>query len=346
MIPITVRLLGRSGGSKLGSVLYASGIVVTYTAIGSIVGLTGGLFGSLLANPWVNGAFALLFIGLGMSMLGFADFSKLQNFGNQLGSGKNNKLNTFLMGAGAGLVAAPCTGPILGGLLIYSAKLADPGLSVGLFFIYSFGFALPYVFLGMASEKFPISRCLKIQVGVKVAFAGVMFALALYYLKTPAYQMLKPVEGYWQTIAWSTFGIFALVSLLIAFSQGKLNNKNLQILPTVFLGISLFALTQVLTGSDLKSELDWLKTDTEGYQIAEQVNKPVLVDGWADWCLACKEMDATIFRDPEVISELQNNWVLVKLDLTEINDTNEALSPEVRHARITNSCLGTTQWGS
>ncbi|SMF20778.1 protein-disulfide reductase DsbD family protein [Pseudobacteriovorax antillogorgiicola] len=327
MIPITIRLLGRQGETaKSSSILYALGIVVTYTAIGSIVAATGGLFGSLLANPVVNAAFGILFIGLGLSMLGFVNFAKLQTIGNQLGSGKSSRLNTFLMGTGAGLVAAPCTGPILGALLIYSAKLNDPRLSLGLFTLYSIGFALPYVFLGMAASKVTkLQVSPKIQVGVKVAFAGIMFALALYYLKTPAYQLLQPVQGYWQHVAIGSFIAFGVLSFLVAGVLRQENNKGLITLPTAFLGIALFGVAQILTGGNVTAKLDWLKTETAGYEMAAEKNLPVLVDGWADWCVACREMDATIFQDQEVISELQKNWVLIKLDLTEINDENEAL---------------------
>ncbi len=327
MIPITIRLLGRHGGSRLGSSLYAGGIVATYTAIGSIAGLTGGVFGTLLANPWVNGAFALLFVFLGFSMLGFANFTKLQNIGTRMGAGRASNLNTFLMGAGAGLVAAPCTGPILGGLLIYSAKLDDPNLAVMLFFLYSVGFALPYVFLGMLSgrvSKLKVSP--KIQVGVKVAFASVMFALAFYYLKTPAYKLLQPLAGLWSTVGIFSFVLFVASSFLISLRLQKANTKGLQLIPTLLLGVAVFAGTQVLTGTDLQSQLNWHKDEKVGYLLAHQANKPILVDGWADWCIACKEMDATVFQDKDVISELQKNWVLVKLDLTEINEATEALT--------------------
>ena len=328
MIPITIRLLGRQGNtSKLSSFIYASGIVVTYTAIGSIVAASGGLFGSLLANPIVNGAFGIIFIALGLSMLGFANFNKLQTMGSQLGSGKASKLNTFLMGTGAGLVAAPCTGPILGALLIYSAKLNDPSLSLGLFSLYSIGFALPYVFLGMAASKVTkLKVSPKIQVGVKVFFSGIMFGLAFFYLKTPAYTALKPLQGYWVEIGYGALAIFAISSFLIAVVFRKENSKGLLIVPTFLLGVSLFSAAQVLTGGNSIAKLDWHGTEDVAYPIAAEQNRPIFVDGWADWCVACREMDATIFQDPEVILELQKHWVLIKLDLTELNEKNEALA--------------------
>lgn len=328
MIPITIRLLGRQGNtSKLSSLIYAGGIVVTYTAIGSIVAASGGLFGSLLANPFVNAGFGVVFVALALSMLGFANFNKLQSLGTQLGSGKSSKLNTFLMGTGAGLVAAPCTGPILGALLIYSAKMNDPRMSLGLFTLYSVGFALPYVFLGMAASKvtkFKVSP--KVQVGVKVFFAGVMFGLAFFYLKTPAYKALQPLQGYWEQIGLASLALFAVLSFLIAVVLRKENDKGLLIIPTIFLGLSLFSAAQVLTGGDTIAKLDWHKTEQTGYSEAEKLQRPMLVDGWADWCVACREMDATIFQDPEVISELQKNWITIKLDLTELNSENEALA--------------------
>ena len=328
MIPITIRVLSNQAGSKKGSLLYSAGIVLTYTAVGSIVSLSGGLFGALLANTWLNLGFAVVFVFLGLSMLGFANFSRLQNFGSTLGSGqKKSSFNTLLMGAGAGLVAAPCTGPILGALLIYAAKLNNPQVSVALFFLYSLGFALPYVFLGMVAGKvsnFKVSP--KIQVGVKIGFAAVMFALALFYLKTPAYKFLKPIAGYWEIFAWSFAGLFLLTALIVLITAKDWGHKKLHVLPTFLLAISLFSLSQVLTGTDQQSQLNWIYEEERGYELAAEEHKPILIDGWADWCVACKEMDATLFKEPEVVNELTSNWIVVKLDMTTIDDKSEALA--------------------
>src|SRR5690606_35442186 len=111
MIPITLRLLGRQGSSPyLSASFYALGIVISYSTLGLIASLSGGMFGAMMATKTFNIIFAVLMFVLGITMLGFGDFSKIQMLGNRLGSGAPSLRNTFLMGTGAGLVAAPCTG--------------------------------------------------------------------------------------------------------------------------------------------------------------------------------------------------------------------------------------------
>jgi thiol:disulfide interchange protein DsbD len=328
MIPITLRLLAQQGHARLASTLvYASGIIVTYTGLGMLATLSGGVFGSILANPWVNVAFALIFIVLGITMLGFGDLSRLQAFGSQMGAGKSSFLNAFGMGAGAGLVAAPCTGPIMGALLAYATTLHSAGQSLGLFFLYSVGFALPYIFLGMAAKRvssFKVSP--RIQVSVKILFSAAMYALALYYLKNPFQEWLKPIQGYWFKLFIGLLIISVPILLLIVRDASLILRKGLQLAPTILLGCGLFAGIQWLTGTDIATKLAWHKEEAVGYTEAKKTGRPILIDGWADWCIACKDMDRTTFLDPEVISLLQDQWVIVKLDMTQQTDADIALA--------------------
>lgn len=328
MIPITLRLLAQQGHARFAStIVYALGIVVTYTGLGLLATLGGGVFGSVLANPWVNLGFAIVFAILGLTMLGFGDLSKLQAFGSQMGAGKSSFLNAFGMGAGAGLVAAPCTGPIMGALLAYATTLNSTSKSLGLFFLYSVGFALPYVFLGMAAKRvsaFKVSP--RIQVAVKIIFSAAMYALALYYLKNPLQEWIKPVQGYWFKLFIGLLIISLPILILIVRDASLILRKGVQLAPTIILGCSLFAGIQWLSGSDIATKLHWIKDEPKGHAEARKTGRPILIDGWADWCIACKEMDKTTFQDPEVISLLQDEWVIVKLDMTQNSDADMALA--------------------
>jgi thiol:disulfide interchange protein DsbD len=328
MIPITLRLLAREGHKPLeGTLLYALGIILTYTGLGVLASLSGGVFGVILANKWVNLGFGLVFALLAVTMLGFGNLSRLQNLGASLGSGRASALNSLGMGAGAGLVAAPCTGPIMGALIAYSAGLGSAWQSILLFFLYSLGFALPYVFLGMAANRaksFKVSA--RIQVAIKMLFAAAMFGLAAYYLKNTAYEALRTVQGYWKLLAigLTTVGLIGTAAVL---SRATLmHRKSTHLLPTILLGLGLFAAVQWGTGTDLVSELAVIHSEEEGYRLAQAEQKPLIIDGWADWCVACKEMDKTTYRDPAVITLLRERWIFVKLDLTESNEANEALA--------------------
>ena len=331
MVPITLRLLSRQASSPyIGASVYALGIVVTYSSLGLVAALGGGLFGSLLASTTFNVVFATLMILLGISMLGFGDFSKLQSLGNKLGAGKPSLRNTFFMGSGAGLVAAPCTGPILAALLAYTARSgSDVSSAVILLGTYSLGFALPYVVLGGAAAKISaIKVSPAIQVSTKLIFASVMFALGLYYLRIPFYSLLKTAAPYWAPLAGigTTLGV-ALTALWL-WRPGLSTAKVSTLVPTATLAMGLFATSQWLSdGSSAKAMtgLKWYTTEEAATQASKNDGKPILVDMWAEWCEACKKMDATTFVDEQIVATLGRDWVLLKLDLTEDNDANDAI---------------------
>lgn len=258
-------------------------------------------------------------------MLGFGDFSKLQMLGSRIGSGPPSLFNVFLMGTGAGLVASPCTGPILAALLAWTAKNQDITESATLLLTYSFGFALPYVFLGASAAK--VSRVkvhYRVQIAVKLIFASVMFALGLYYLRIPAYEFLQELKPWWKTIAfWSCLTGTILLATWIALPRLH-NNKLSNVFPGLILALGIFATSQALTTGPVSS-LKWYKVEEEAWAAAKAAGKPILVDAWAEWCEACKKMDVTTFVDPEVVAVLEKDWILLKLDLTESNDVNDAL---------------------
>ena len=329
MIPITLRLLARQGHSPYKNAsFYAAGIVLTYSSLGLVAALSGGLFGSLLASKPFNLAFAAMMFSLGMSMLGFGDLSKLQMLGSRLGSGAPSSRNTFLMGAGAGLVAAPCTGPILAALLAYIAGKGESILaSVSLLFVYSLGFALPYVVLGGAAahiSKVRVSPAL--QISTKLIFASVMFGLSLYYLRIPLYTSFSELRPYWRGIALSAVSTGLALSLLWLTVPKLAGNKLSSLAPTLILGLGLFASSQWATSSSHSSNdiaLHWHKSETEAFAEAARTNKPILIDMWAEWCEACKKLDATTFKSPQIMATLASDFVLLKFDLTELDPKSE-----------------------
>ncbi len=335
MIPITLRLLSRQGGSAyVNATAYAMGIVATYSVLGLVAALSGGMFGSLLASKTFNAVFAVLMILLGVTMLGFGDFSKLQMLGNRLGSGKPSLKNTFAMGTGAGLVAAPCTGPILAALLAYTAN-AGQGIaqSTLLLVVYSLGFGLPYILLGGAAAKVSAIKVgPQVQVGVKLLFASVMFGLGLYYLRIPLYSTFAELRPLWATVAPIALVSGVLLAAVWVIVPNLQNSKASMILPTVVLGVGIFALSQRLTTGaaiaspgDAHGPVTVYRTEAEAIAAATAAGRPILIDMWAEWCEACKKMDVTTFVDPEVQKALAAGWVMAKLDLTESNEPNDKI---------------------
>ena len=329
MIPITIRLLANQTAKPLASsTMYASGIVATYTSLGVIAALSGALFGNLVAHPAVSISFGVVMFVLGLNMLGFGDLSKLQQIGGRIGSSKGGLFNSFLMGAGAGLVASPCTGPILAALLTYTAGRQNTLEAIGLLGVYSTGFALPYVFLGASAAKISKVRVsFHVQILTKLVFASVMFALSLYFMRIPLYGLFTQIRPYWGLIG--TIGLTAgvLFSLVIILRETLHHKKIAFLVPTLSLGAGLFFGIQALTrnsSGEIKT-VQWVHSEAEAIEAAIKSQKPILTDAWAEWCEACKKMDVTTFANEEVVAEINANWIALKFDLTESTDANTAI---------------------
>jgi thiol:disulfide interchange protein DsbD len=264
----------------------------------------------------------------GISMLGFGNLSKLQVLGNKLGTAKNpSTANAFWMGTGAGLVAAPCTGPVLASLLGWITASGDFLTGSILMVGYSFGFAVPYVFLGSASGKLSGFKVASFwQVAIKLVFGSVMMGLGFYYLRVPFYKLLPALENSWSMLA--TVGLvggFGLLATILAKASLQ-NKKSLALLTAFLIGFGGFSLVQAnYVAKKKKAEIVWIKDVDAAFAKAAESGKPILVDGWAEWCSSCKKMDVTTFADAQVAEKLKTEWVLLKLDLTESNDQNDAL---------------------
>lgn len=334
MIPITLRVLaGQSKRPFLGSSMYGLGILITYTALGLFAVLTGSLFGSIMASKGFNFTLGAIMVLMAFSMLGFGNFSRLQQIGAKLGSGKASAKNAFLMGTGAGLVASPCTGPVLASILSYTAVKGNYVEATVLLTIYSLGFALPYVILGGAAAKVTsIKLSPKLQVTTKLLFASVIMALAFFYFRIPFYGLSQSLNSYWGDLSTSFMTLGVLMLTVVMVSKDIFNVKFFLVGPMLALGIGIFSISQyVSSASDQVKKIAWIKDEQIALDIARAENRPVLIDAWAEWCVACKKMDVTTFVDPTLLRKLEEKkFVMLKLDLTESTDESDLLQSKYR----------------
>jgi thioredoxin:protein disulfide reductase len=158
MIAITVSYFGGQGERKPGAAFahaftYFLGIVITYSTLGLVAAMTGGLFGALLQSPWVLIGIAVLLVALALSMFGVYEIQPPQAL-LQRATGLSSKagfVGVFFLGAAVGIIAAPCLAPILVALLAYVGQRGDPLVGFLLFLTLAAGLGLPYVVLGTFS---------------------------------------------------------------------------------------------------------------------------------------------------------------------------------------------------
>lgn len=132
MIPVTVTFMGSAaaGNRRLAftlSAIYVAGMAVVYAALGVVSASIGEKFGSFTRSPWVYGAVAVIIAVLGLAMLDKINIPVPGFVAGVQSSGvrRGGWLGALLMGMTAGFVAAPCTAPVLGALLIYVANTGD-----------------------------------------------------------------------------------------------------------------------------------------------------------------------------------------------------------------------------
>ncbi len=186
MIPITVGYIGSSniGGSRFRAFIlaavYVTGIAVTYAAMGIFAALSGRLFGEFNSSPWSFLLVGNIIMLLGLSML---DVFSLPMFVPKESGNKTGLLPTFALGLSSGLVAGPCTAPVLGVLLAYVASTGNAMLGAGLLFVFAFGMGILLIVVGTFSGLMAaLPRSGSWMVNIKKGIGWLMIALAEYFL--------------------------------------------------------------------------------------------------------------------------------------------------------------------
>ncbi len=318
MIPITITIFGGKGVPRaralLLATLYIAGIAVMFGTLGTIFALVGKAFGSFLANPWVIVPLALFFVAMAVSMFGAFELTLPMALQQRLSHvGGRSTGGAFLMGLVGGLIAAPCTGPPLAGILAFVTTTRNAVLGFFLLATYAVGIGVP--FWAIAGFSMQLPRSGRWMEGVKSVFGIALLVAAMYYLKNvvPALSHL--------TGRTSTFLMLAIAAVVVGIAAGAVHltfhdawgarlRKGAGV---AVAALGLFAITNyVLTP---KVEHAWLRAEPEAIRQALAEGRPLVVDFMADWCLPCKELDVQVFSHPDVGAALEK-FTLLKIDLT------------------------------
>lgn len=323
LIPITIGFFGgQSEGKTIRlfgmGLLFVVGMAVTYSVIGVVTALSGAVFGSLLQNPIVIIIIALIFLILSLSMFGLYEFQLPNSWVAKAGGAKGGFYGAFFMGLTMGIVAAPCIGPFVLGLVTYVAAKADPYLGFLMFFVLALGLGFPYLLLAIFSGKIKkLPRAGEWMDGVKHIFGFILIGMALYFI-VPL--LPKSFSGY-------VLPIFMIITAVYLLVFDKLGNsvkgfKNFKIVFSILL--MALAVYNLLPSADNNS-IDWQEYSES--KLSDSIGQtPVIIDFYADWCIPCKELDAITFSDAKVIEE-SRKFLSLKADMT------KSLSPEVESLR-------------
>jgi thiol:disulfide interchange protein DsbD len=326
MIAITVSVFGaRQSKSRMDAMLLSTsfvlGIAAMFTPLGLVAGLTGSLFGSALSNPFVVWTIAAIFFALAASMFGAFEFVLPASLTNRLAQvGGIGYGGAFLLGLVSGVIAAPCTGPVLTGILLWIGKSKSAGLGAAVLFAFSIGLGIPFWLVGSFAVHLPKSG--RWMVGVKSFFGIVLATAALYFLKNavrPLGHLVNPATSFAVICAVLIAVGVALGAVHLSFGEGgkwASIRKGVGVVSTVaglFLLIGWIELP--------RGHLEWEASEQTARARAAGEARPVLIDFTAEWCGACKELARDTFSDATVMAEA-SRFVAVKVDATEEDDPN------------------------
>ncbi|EMJ3155730.1 TPA: protein-disulfide reductase DsbD [Yersinia enterocolitica] len=315
------------------AIVYVQGMALTYTLLGLVVAAAGLQFQAALQHPYVLIGLSALFVLLALSMFGLYSLqlpSSLQTRLVQWSSSQRggSLAGVFAMGALAGLICSPCTTAPLSAILLYIAQSGNMLAGGGTLYLYALGMGIPLVIVTLFGNKL-LPRSGPWMQYVKEAFGFVILALPVFLLE----RVLGDVWGLrlWSLLAIAFFG-WAFILSLKAHSGWA---RAFQLLLLAALLIAARPLQDWAFGSPTQqSEIKHLAfkqvADLPQLQaaLAQAKGKPVMLDLYADWCVACKEFEKYTFSDEQVQRQLADT-VLLQADVTANSAEHAALLKEL-----------------
>jgi thiol:disulfide interchange protein DsbD len=333
LIPITVSMFGARKASSRSeavtlSALYVLGIAVMYSALGIGAAATGKAFGSVMQNGWVMVGVAAVLAAMAASMFGAFDLQLPQSLQLRLNRvGGAGRAGAFGMGLVAGVIAAPCTGPVLAAALTFIAAKGSIAFGVGIMFTYALGMGLLFFLIGAFSVALPKSG--PWMDTVKSVFGVALLAAALIFVKG-AFPGTARLFSAAQGAAYAAAAV-AAAGVLLGALQGSFHGPAPERLAKA-LGVA-FLVGGIVYGAGAAGARErratatfaWLHSYDEALARAKAEGRPMIIDFWADWCVACKELDKIAWSQAPVKAEAAR-FVAVKLDGTDADDAFTALA--------------------
>lgn len=324
LIPITVSFFsGRSqamaGRTVIHGALYMAGLALTNSLLGLSAALSGGMLGSALQNPLVLVFIACVMVGLATSFFGLWELRLPARLTTAASKNYGGFFGSFFMGLTLGIVAAPCIGPFVLGLLTYVGQRGDPFTGFFYFFVLSLGMGLPLALLGLfsgAARRLPVSG--DWMLWVRKAMGWVLVGMAAYILSP-----LLP----------AVLGFPVVLALLLAVGGIHLGwiDKTGETFPRFMYFKRILGLLFVAAGcvallwpAPERVHIQWVPYNEKHLAQALSEKKPVILDFYADWCEPCRALDEEVFSDPGIV-RMSRGFVTLRVNLTRRHPYQEAL---------------------
>lgn len=311
------------------SVAYVFGMAITYTLLGLLIASAGAGIQGWLQNPWLLGLFSVFYLALALSLF----------FGNglQLPRVWQDKLHYLanrqslhslhgvaMLGAVSGLIGSPCTSAPLSGVLLFIAQSGKPLFGASALFLLSLGMGLPLLILGAFGGQY-LPKAGRWMVFVKQLFALLLLAMPLFLLE-------RFIPIYLATQLWHWFLLALALWLVWCLWPTTLAPRTKPIALLLLLAIGLFGLNHYSEQETPALPFTSVNNQAELQQqlaTAKAQGKPVMLDLYADWCVACRELDEKTFRDPNIQQSLRH-YHLLRADVSANSREHQALMQELQ----------------
>ncbi|USD37129.1 protein-disulfide reductase DsbD [Ferrimonas sp. SCSIO 43195] len=308
------------------SMTYVQGMAITYSALGLVVASAGLKYQAALQHPAILIGLAVLFVVLSLSMFGVYNLQLPSSLQNRLNQASNSQkggsfTGVLIMGLISGLVASPCTTAPLSGALIYVAQSGDLMLGGLALYALSMGMGAPLLLLGTSGGKLLPKAGAWMDI-IKHTFGFLLIAVSI--------MMLTRIwTGLVADLLWAVWGVAFVAYLLHENRKTRfslMQTGRYAVLAVALLGAigyggyGVVTQLQATPGSSAHHSTEFIRVkslediDREVAK-ANAAGKTVMLDLYADWCIACKEFEKYTFPEPEVVART-DQMVLLQADMT------------------------------
>ncbi|HDT2309683.1 protein-disulfide reductase DsbD [Citrobacter sp. wls618] len=323
-----------TGRALLLTFIYVQGMALTYTALGLVVAAAGLQFQAALQHPYVLIGLAVVFTLLALSMFGLFTLQLPSSLQTRLTLMSNRQQggspgSVFAMGAIAGLICSPCTTAPLSAILLYIAQSGNMWLGGGTLYLYALGMGLPLMLITVFGNRL-LPKSGPWMEHVKTAFGFVILALPVFLLE-------RIIGDDWGVRLWSLLGIAFFSWAFITSLQAK--HAWMRIVQIILLAAALVTVRPLqdwafgVPHAQTQTHLNFTpvaSVDALNQALAQAKGKPVMLDLYADWCVACKEFEKYTFSNQQVQQAL-GDTVLLQADVTANNAQDVAL---LKHLQV------------
>lgn len=332
MLPILTSLIVREHkGVKawMIALTFVISMAMVYAVLGLIASAAGLNFQRWLQQPATLIAFSLLFVVFALNLFGLFEIKLPQKWVNHLDRMQSVQQGGTLIGASvmgmiSALLVGPCMTAPLAGTLLFISQTQNQWQGALLLFTLGFGMGIPLLLASVLGAK-ALPKAGEWMHQIKVIFAFLMLALSLYFIRPLLPELAMQILSLLLGIG---FIVFAAYRLFAKTSQLKWLYALLLLVVVPFLAFNQYQHVQNLTTQQADQLATWhiARTADEFEQLLATAPKDqmIVVDVYADWCVACQPIEHRILKDSEVQHALAP-YYLIKLDLSQYDLSHQNL---------------------